>query len=293
MPLTSTTTTDTEVPWNGDSNIARDLPPHLRDFAWLLSRTVETFGENSPDIQRLWSLHRFLSPNPQSGAVLTPAEDTWVSTLPPGWRARVSKRGGVEYVQTLSLEREKNERVSRERPKDSSESFIGFGCDLVGLVGTKGVGKDTAGRYLVDVCGWHRVASGALGVSVRRGAQVLGTELVRNQLGGESGLLPELGKKGLWIQHMERSIADARCKGRRVVITDVRFPDEAAAIIALGGKLVYITRPRAPGTSVCDPHVSENQVEHMAIQFHHMQVVNSGSADELGRKVMAAIEYMA
>jgi len=134
---------------------------------------------------------------------------------------------------------------------------------------------------------------GVLGVSFRRGAQVLGTDLVRKQLGGASGLLPELGETGLWIQHMQRAVADARCKGRRVVVTDVRFPDEAAAIAALGGRLIHITRPGALGNHARDPHASENQVEHMAIQFHHMQVVNSGSADELGRKVMAAIEYMA
>jgi len=197
------------------------------------------------------------------------------------------------------------------------------GIDLVGLVGTKGVGKDTAGRYLVEVCGWHRVAlatplrnavqsmfaltdaqcddpglkeeSGVLGVSFRRGAQILGTDLVRKQLGGASGLLPQLGEKGLWIQHMERAISDARCKGRRVVITDVRFPDEAAAIIALGGKLIRITRSGgqlncedAVGASV-HTHSSENNIDNIATHYPLLQIENNGGCDELGAGVAALI----
>ncbi len=191
------------------------------------------------------------------------------------------------------------------------------GIDLVGLVGTKGVGKDTAGRYLVNVCGWHRVAlatplrnavksmfaltdaqcddpvlkeePGALGVSFRRGAQILGTDLVRNQLCGTNGLLPELGKKGLWIQHMERAIADARCKGRRVVITDVRFPDEAAAIVALGGKLIRITRPGRELASE-DNHASENNIDNIATHFPLLQIENNGSCDDVGRKIVEIIK---
>ena len=312
------TTTDAAVPWNGDSAIARDLPPHLRDFAWLLSQTVETFGAGCPDIQRLWSLYRFICPNPQQGAALSPEESTWVSTLPPGWRAQISKRGNVEYVQTSGLKGEATEQVSAARPEQASADAADAGPDLVGIVGTKGVGKDTAGRYLVEVCGWHRVAlatplrdavqsmfaltdaqcdvpglkeePGGLGVSFRRGAQVLGTDVVRKQLGGGAGLLPELGEKGLWIQHMERAVADARCKGRRVVVTDVRFPDEAAAIVALGGKLIHITRPGALGNRARDPHASEHQVPHIAARLPLLHVVNDGSLDDLGRKVVAAVQ---
>jgi hypothetical protein len=224
----------------------------------------------------------------------------------------------VEYVQTLSLAGEVTERVSLERPEAPCLARRGAVPDLVGLVGTKGVGKDTAGRYLVKVCGWHRVAlatplrkavqsmfalsdqqcddpvlkeePGVLGVSFRRGAQVLGTDLVRKQLGGASGLLPELGETGLWIKHLERAVADARCKGRRVVITDVRFPDEATAIAALGGRLIHITRPQGARTGVQDHHASESQVANIATHLSLLQVVNDGSPDDLGRKVVAAVE---
>ena len=126
-----------------------------------------------------------------------------------------------------------------------------------------------------------------LGVSFRRGAQILGTDLVRKQLGGASGLLPELGEKGLWIQHMERAVADARCKGRRVVVTDVRFPDEAAAIVALGGKLIRITRSRDQLSA--DAHSSEKNVENITNHFPLLQIENNGGCDELGARVAALI----
>jgi hypothetical protein len=128
---------------------------------------------------------------------------------------------------------------------------------------------------------------GVLGVSFRRGAQILGTDLVRKRLGGASGLLPELGEKGLWIQHMERAVADARCKGRRVVVTDVRFPDEAAAIVALGGKLIRITRSRDQLSE--DVHSSEKNVENITNHFPLLQIENNGGCDELGARVAALI----
>ena len=314
MANSTPTTTDASVPWTPESAIARDLPPHLRDFAWLLKETIQTFGENSPDVKRLWSLHRFLAPEPHGGAELSPEEDTWLPTLAPGCKAYVSKRGEVKYVQTLGLEQGARVRECPQRPAGAGKEHGGI--DLVGLVGTKGVGKDTAGRYLVEVCGWHRVAlatplrnavksmfaltdaqcddpvlkeePGVLGVSFRRGAQILGTDLVRKQLGGACGLLPELGEKGLWIQHMERAIADARCKGGRVVITDVRFPDEAAAIIGLGGRLIRITRGGMEQASA-DAHSSENNIDNIATHFPLLQIENNGSSDELGARVAALI----
>ena len=314
MANLSPTTTDASVPWAAESAIARDLPPHLRDFAWLLKETIETFGENSPDVKRLWSLHRFLAPHPRGGAELSPEEDTWVPTLAPGCKSYVSKRGEVKYVQTFGFEQGSGVRECAQRPAGAGKEHGGI--DLVGLVGTKGVGKDTAGRYLVEVCGWHRVAlatplrdavksmfaltdaqcddpvlkeePGVLGVSFRRGAQILGTDLVRKQLGGADGLLPELGEKGLWIQHMERAIADARCKGRRVVITDVRFPDEAAAIVTLGGRLIRITRGGTEKSSA-DAHSSENNIDNIATHFPLLQIENNGSSDELGARVAALI----
>ena len=45
--------------------------------------------------------------------------------------------------------------------------------------------------------------------------------------------------------------------GKDVVITDVRFPNEADLILGLGGELVRVDRP---GVRAGDQHASESQV---------------------------------
>lgn len=168
--------------------------------------------------------------------------------------------------------------------------MAGVGCpenamcwNLIGLVGRKGSGKDTAAKGLLSDPRWVRVALadplrevvktmfqlsdahcddrelkeqlGPLGVSYRRGMQVVGTELVRNQL---QKVLPEIGSDGFWIQHMRRTVERHWQEGKRVVITDVRFEDEADAIIELGGLLVFVDRP---GLDTSDGHSSETGVD--------------------------------
>jgi hypothetical protein len=154
--------------------------------------------------------------------------------------------------------------------------------DLVGLVGRKRSGKDTAALGLM-IRGWQKAAfatplrevvktmflltdadcndpdrkeqPGPMGVSYRRGMQAVGTELVRDQL---SAMLPEVGQEGFWIQHMRRRIARARETGTKLVITDIRFRDEAEAILALGGILVHVRRP---DIEIADNHPSETGVD--------------------------------
>lgn len=161
--------------------------------------------------------------------------------------------------------------------------------NLIGLVGRKGTGKDTAAQGLLEDRRWVRAAfadplrtvvqamflltdedcddrnrkeqPGLLGVSYRRGMQAVGTELVRNQL---ATVLPEIGTEGFWIQHMRRTIERYWQEGKRVVITDVRFEDEADAIIELGGLLVFVDRP---GVSTLDGHSSETGVDAIIAKY--------------------------
>jgi len=160
---------------------------------------------------------------------------------------------------------------------------------LIGLVGRKGSGKDTAAKGLLKDPRWVRVAladplrevvktmfqlsdahcddhelkeqPGPLGVSYRRGMQAVGTELVRDQL---QKVLPEIGSEGFWIQHMRRTVERHWQEGKRVVITDVRFEDEADAIIELGGLLVFVDRP---GVDRSDGHSSETGVDAIVAKY--------------------------
>jgi len=192
--------------------------------------------------------------------------------------------------------------------------MAGVGCpddamcwNLIGLVGRKGSGKDTAAKGLLNDRRWVRVAladplrevvktmfqltneecddrnrkeqPGALGVSYRRAMQVVGTELVRKQL---HIVLPEIGTEGFWIQHMRRKVEQFWQEGKRVVITDVRFEDEADAIIELGGLLVFVDRP---GVDTSDGHSSETGVDAIVAKYRApdmlVRLENISSVDAL------------
>ena len=192
--------------------------------------------------------------------------------------------------------------------------MAGVGCSddamcwkLIGLVGRKGSGKDTAAQGLLEDRRWVKVSlaeplrkvvktmflltdedcddcdrkeqPGPLGVSYRRGMQAVGTELVRNQL---QKVLPEIGTEGFWIQHMRRKVEQLWQEGKRVVITDVRFEDEADAIIELGGLLVFVDRP---GMDKSDGHASETGVDVIVAKYRApdmlVRLENNSTVDTL------------
>jgi hypothetical protein len=306
-------TTGARVPWEADSRIATDLPPHKRDLAWLLQFVSARFGGNAEAIRRLHSLSRFLHPTTFEENQMTPEEQTWQATLPPGWKARVCGRTGqVLYTRSGTIDSNPIQ-IQSNRPSSDPEARH-FNVDLIGFIGNKGVGKDTAAQYLIHNHGWEKLAfadplrsavqsmfaltdeecnepnmkeiPGALGVSFRRGAQVVGTDFARNQL---PTLLPELGPKGLWIRHLERGVANAVCRGKRVVVTDVRFVDEAEAILKMGGKLVHIIRPSINGQS--DGHESEQCIQQICDRFHPTKLVNDGTPEQLAQHLETIRNY--
>lgn len=146
---------------------------------------------------------------------------------------------------------------------------------LIGFAGPAGSGKDTAADYLCDAYFMLRLAfadpiyravaamldTGVddvkahkdmvlpdLGVSPRALLQVLGTE------GGRS-LDPDL-----WVRFAERdakAMKDRALGRAHLVVTDVRFENEADWIRGSGGLLVHISRP---GRDPVREHVSERGI---------------------------------
>lgn len=139
---------------------------------------------------------------------------------------------------------------------------------ILGFTGPAGSGKDTCGNILkgrgwlevkfagpmydaLEVMGFGRPKTQAekekvidwLGLSVtwRHAAQTLGTEWGRKMI-----------DENLWLKIAERRIVNST---RNVVVTDVRFENEAAMIRKLGGKIVHLTGRRS-GTGN-DAHQSE------------------------------------
>jgi hypothetical protein len=150
----------------------------------------------------------------------------------------------------------------------------------IGIIGRARVGKDTAGRWLVDNRGYRRVAfadalkEAALKVdppvqgqmsaplrlaeAVRRG----GWESAKDMYPEVRRFLQELGAavraidEDFWLRAAMRKVMEANDAGVPVVITDVRYPNEAASLRRAGFHLVYIDRPGAPQMD----HASENSL---------------------------------
>lgn len=134
---------------------------------------------------------------------------------------------------------------------------------MLGLVGPIGAGKDTAARYLQDQHAFSPIAfadpvrdmlgalaehvdvDGAwlveralkeqpmpvLGRSYRQLARSLGTEWGR-----------QLVRADLWISIAEHKARQALARGENVLLTDVRYLDEASWLRSLGGRLVALQR---------------------------------------------------
>lgn len=88
---------------------------------------------------------------------------------------------------------------------------------------------------------------------VRRFLQVLGTEGVRAHLGEDS-----------WVNACALSIE--RSGVERAVITDVRFPNEAAWVASVGGSMVRVTRPGFDN-GVGTAHASEAYIAELPVDF--------------------------
>jgi hypothetical protein len=119
----------------------------------------------------------------------------------------------------------------------------------------------------VDDYGWDMAKKNP---EVRRLLQVLGTDFGRKMLGED-----------VWV----KMIMDKLNYEDRVVISDVRFPNEAEAIRKLGGSVWRINRRNH---SAVNGHPSEHAMDNY--MFNHV-IYNDGTLDDLSDEVfMLAME---
>lgn len=176
---------------------------------------------------------------------------------------------------------------------------------LIGLTGLAGSGKDTvrnilegshgtfglafadpiremlrallAGCHLDDSWMTDRVLKEStipgIGASYREMAQLLGTEWGR-------AIDPDF-----WLKITAVRVAALRAMHRPVVISDVRFPNEAAWIRSEGGVVWKILRP---GVEPVRAHASEAHVD--ALPYDYV-IDNSGSIANLERAVQGALFF--
>lgn len=160
---------------------------------------------------------------------------------------------------------------------------------LIGIAGRARSGKDTVANFIIATIGGYRYSFAdpiramlaplgvdmndpywqarkediipALGVSPRRMMQTLGTEWGRNLINPD-----------LWIVLAHQRLLQ---NGPGMVISDVRFENEAAWIRKHGGRIIHVIRPDA---KAIEAHASEDGIE---VQDTDAQLFNNGTLEEL------------
>lgn len=175
---------------------------------------------------------------------------------------------------------------------------------VIGFVGKAGVGKDTAANILVDRHGFVHASWAdpirqmvqalldytytprswmherhlkeekipGIGFSYRELAQTLGTEWGRS-LDSE-----------LWIRLFKTRLG-ATLGARPVVISDVRFPNEVAAIKSMGGSVIKIIRD----VPAVREHISEAHADTLEADY---VILNNGPLDRLPAALQQALLYL-
>lgn len=172
----------------------------------------------------------------------------------------------------------------------------------IGIIGRARVGKDTAGKFFVDGHGYRRVGfadalkEAALALDPIINVDVDGdfwrlTENVRD-FGWEAAkedaevrcLLQDLGAamravdSEIWLRAALAKVQEANEQGVPVVITDVRYRNEAASLVRAGFHLIHINRPGVPQLD----HQSERD---LGPEDAHYLVQNDGDLAHLGEQL--------
>jgi len=165
---------------------------------------------------------------------------------------------------------------------------------LIGLGYRARSGKDTVGDYLRINQGFYPASFAhklkcAVGAITEENAYDYAFKENMTCLGLTGGqALQQIGVKlreidpQFWIRAAQLEYITERRP--RVVVTDVRFLNEAAEIKRLGGLLVEVWRPGLP----VDEHISEQ--EGRQIKWDYV-LDNSGSLDQLYERVEAMLKW--
>ena len=184
---------------------------------------------------------------------------------------------------------------------------------LIGFLGKKHCGKDTAGKMLVDTHNFTRMANADpikliskelfgfteeqlngnkkeevddyWNIAPRKTFQFIGTDLIRNKI---KELLPQV-TDNFWVLCLERKYNNFMLDNPNgnVVITDVRYQNELDMIHKYGGIVIKINRGLSNDQQI-DEHESEKHID--SINNYDYCVDNNGSKEEFLQKILDIIE---
>lgn len=164
---------------------------------------------------------------------------------------------------------------------------------IVGISGKAGSGKNAVGEVL-DRNGYLPLAfADALKATVKDLFRMTSDQV--NTQAGKAAVDPRYGMspreilqavgvalRGVYPDIWVRYVLDVAAGLKRVVITDVRFPNEADAIIAAGGRIVRVERPGQPVIAQ-STHISETALD--SYPNFCSYIVNDGTLADLRKKV--------
>lgn len=178
----------------------------------------------------------------------------------------------------------------------------------IGLIGRARSGKDTAALHLVRTRHYTRLAFAdplkemalsidpyvptGYGVTVRLSALIadVGWEYAKDTYPEVRRILQHTGQTvreyddEFWVTSMRRKLSNAEAWNLPVVVTDVRYPNEADMLRARGFRLVRIVRaePAASMTGASALHSSETALDGYSAD---VEITNDGSVEALHQNI--------
>lgn len=177
----------------------------------------------------------------------------------------------------------------------------------IGLIGKKKSGKNSVANVLVRDYGYQELAFAdplrelteyinpivgeLLGSRYNDALKTIGYDAAKEQFPEVRRFLQELGVgvrnilgEDTWTNALKNRIWQY---GGPLVVTDVRFPNEASLLLRRGFKIVNVHRP---GLESTDSHVSETALDDYAADYY---IKNSGSLELLTYRVEDMLSYFA
>jgi len=172
---------------------------------------------------------------------------------------------------------------------------------IIGLSGYARSGKDTVAEVLIETHGYTRVAfadkirellyemdplimHNGIDFRLQDVVDSKGWEAAKTEFSEIRRLLQDLGIGArklfgdtFWIY---QALSDVRPQDK-VIVTDVRFENEASWIKDFGGQIWRIERD---GVSAINNHISESEMGSYPVDF---VITNNGTLDELNANVMS------
>jgi len=145
---------------------------------------------------------------------------------------------------------------------------------IIGLIGKKRVGKTTFSDYLVDKYQFKTIA---FADPIKESAKII-FNLTEEQVNGDlkeiidkrwdltpRQILQKLGTEGcrnifgqdIWIKRLKMELSKE--ENNNIIVSDIRFPNEAEAVKEMGGKLIKIIKSDLPINK--DSHISEQLID--------------------------------